>query len=63
VEVRRLVQDAQRLAERVLKGARDELDLVATTLLEREVLSAEELEALVARGADRSRTGAGSPGV
>jgi cell division protease FtsH len=61
-EVRRLVEEAERLARRVLDGARGTLEDVAAALLEREVLSAHELEAIVDRGAPRPPAGAGSSG-
>ncbi|MGI8631454.1 MAG: ATP-dependent metallopeptidase FtsH/Yme1/Tma family protein [Solirubrobacterales bacterium] len=46
-EVRRLVDEAHKLALQVLSDSRPTLDKVATTLLERETLSGEELKALI----------------
>jgi cell division protease FtsH len=46
-EVRRLVEEAGRMAERVLIGARDALDRVADALMERETLTLEDVEQIV----------------
>ena len=45
-EVRKLVDEAERLARDVLEGSRDELDAVVQALLERETLTLEEVEAI-----------------
>ena len=46
-EVRRLVDEAHDLANGVLRGSRDTLERIAETLLERETLSAAELEEII----------------
>ncbi|MDP8942787.1 MAG: ATP-dependent zinc metalloprotease FtsH [Actinomycetota bacterium] len=46
-EVRRLVDEAHREARQVLEGSRATLDRIAEALLERETISADELEELV----------------
>ena len=43
-EVRKLVDEAERLARDVLRGSRDELEAVVEALLERETLTLEEVE-------------------
>ncbi len=61
-EVRRLIEEAERLARRVLGDSRATLDEVAAALLEREVLSADDLEALVEGDPVPRPASAGSPG-
>jgi ATP-dependent metalloprotease FtsH len=46
-EIRRLVEQAGDMAERVLSASRDALDIVAEALLERETLTLDEVERLV----------------
>ncbi len=53
-EIERLVTEAQARARRVLEGSRPVLDHVAATVMERETLSGDELEAIL---------GGGEPGV
>ena len=62
VEVRRLIAEAEQLARRVLEDSPAALEDVAGALLEREVLSADELEALVERGSAPRPASAGSTG-
>jgi len=50
-EVRRLIGEARERARGVLAGSRASLDRIAQALLERETLTAEELEVLVGRSA------------
>jgi ATP-dependent metalloprotease FtsH len=57
-EVRRLVDEAQRLATGVLESSRETLDDVATALLKHEVLDRRELEAIVGQRSTRPTTGA-----
>ncbi len=47
-EVRKIVEEQYRVAQRVLAENRDKLDRLATALLERETLDAEEIEATLA---------------
>ena len=49
-EVRRIVDRCYHHAEEALKGNRDKLDLIATTLLERETLKGDELIELLVNG-------------
>jgi len=57
-EVRRLVHDAHERARRVVLDSRPTLDRIAAALLERETVSAQELETLIGRSkADGSRDG------
>ena len=60
-EARRLVEEAGRIARGVLERGRSSLDDVALALLEREVLSASELEAIVDPGGSRRAAGAAAP--
>eukprot|EP00922_Rhytidocystis_sp_ex-Travisia-forbesii_P016724 GHVS01025005.1.p1 GENE.GHVS01025005.1~~GHVS01025005.1.p1 ORF type:complete len:558 (+),score=83.80 GHVS01025005.1:187-1674(+) len=46
-EVQRLVREAQRTAERILRKHRKELDVVAAALLEKETLTGKEIDELV----------------
>ena len=46
-ETRRLLEEARRLAHEVLVGSRAALDRIAAVLLERETLSASDVEAVV----------------
>jgi cell division protease FtsH len=45
-EIRRIVEDAYQLAYRVLRDSREMLDRVVVALLERETLSAQELDVI-----------------
>ncbi len=58
-EVRRLVEEAHERARQVVAGSEEALGRIAEALLERETLSAEELEALVGRAPVPSAVGAG----
>ena len=58
-EVRRLVEEAHERARQVVAGSEEALGRIAEALLERETLSAEELEALVGRAPVPSGVGAG----
>jgi hypothetical protein len=57
-EVRRLVEEAGRMAERVLIGARDALDRVADALMERETLTLADVEQIVGPRCDAAGEGA-----
>jgi cell division protease FtsH len=59
LEVRRLVDEAHEQARQVVAGSQEVLGRIAEALLERETLSAEELEALVGRAPVPSGVGAG----
>ncbi len=55
-EVRRIVEEAHQEARQVLESSRETLNRIAEALLERETLSADELEKLVARAPVASRS-------
>ena len=59
-EVRRLIEDAESAAKKVLEDRRDDLETIAQALLEYESLSGDEIDALL-RGEDINRPSADEP--
>jgi cell division protease FtsH len=59
-EVRELIGELEKKAQEVLSGHRKQLNALAEALLEKEILEADQIEALVATGLPQSRESAGA---
>jgi cell division protease FtsH len=57
-EVRKLVGELEEKAQEVLTEHREQLEALAEALLQKEILEAEEIQELIDRGSEQSRTAA-----
>ena len=55
-EVRKIIDDAHKLALKIIKENKDQVILIAETLLEKETITAEEIDALLNKGSSKEET-------